>query len=86
MTQLMLLRHVGGMPPRRLCSYHKTGVPYPDVKAHQFFQRGCYRCAEKLAAGIVSGNEPPPPKHASFEQAFLRHSIASGDFTRNTDD
>lgn len=68
------------MPPRRLCSYHKTGVPYPDVRAHMFFQAGCYRCEEKRAAGIVTGTEPPPPKHTSFEQALLRALGRGTDF------
>lgn len=62
----------------RLCNYHRTGVPWPDVKAHEFFQSGCYRCEAKKEAGIVKGDEPPPPRHTSFEQALLRHTLTPG--------
>src|SRR5574342_345480 len=46
-------------PARRPCGYHEHGVP-PEVKPTDFCQRGCPKCEKKIAAGVVTGKEPPP--------------------------
>jgi hypothetical protein len=48
------------MPPKPLCAFHRTGVPYPEVQRADFFEPTCLRCREKKLAGIVTGAEPRP--------------------------
>lgn len=43
----------------KLCAPHQHGV---EPGHAPFFSKDCRRCQEKLAAGLVTGNEPPPTK------------------------
>ena len=41
------------------CSYHKTGIP-TYANGRRFFAENCEVCAEKLAQGKVSRDDPTP--------------------------
>lgn len=51
--------------PELRCMWHRVGVP-PHVRPGSFFQPGCPRCAENLAAGRVTGTEPAPPSGREY--------------------
>jgi len=46
------------MPSPKLCRLHRAGVP---PNAPPFYVPGCPRCEDKLDAGLVTEQTPPPP-------------------------
>lgn len=45
------------------CHPHRTGV---SPKTPPFFNASCPACQKKLAAGLVTGKEPPAPSFAGW--------------------
>lgn len=55
--------------PSDMCRPCKSGLAPNQPKT---FDPGCSRCQEKLAAGLRTGNEPPPSTLALTQRRRLR--------------
>lgn len=55
-----------------LCRYHLTGVP---LNAPPFYSHTCTRCRAKLAAGLVTEADPPPPNQSRENNARMTRVI-----------
>lgn len=51
------------------CSPHRRGV-LPGMPP--FYQPGCIACEAKKAAGVITGNEPLPPRRGKEAQGAWR--------------
>lgn len=59
-----------GKGGKRKCRIHYQSGVTPDMAP--FFVPGCVTCEAKVAAGKLTGNEPPPPEKGHIAKTRMR--------------